>query len=163
MKQMKPNKSTLHELSFLKQGKRQGKKKTYTVIIFAYRKPDTTPAHFKTMYESKHIPLVQSITGSLFPLSHTRRYLARAECSPQVGSDKSTYPAAVLVGGQADFDYDAIAELLFQDQAAFQAFFAKVSEPANAQKLAEDEDLFLDRSRMRAVALDDTVVTTAHK
>jgi EthD domain len=134
----------------------------YTVIIFAYRKPETTPAHFKTMYESKHIPLVQSITGSLFPLSHTRRYLARAECSPQGDSDESTYPAAVLVGGQADFDYDAIAELLFQDQAAFfHAFFAKVSEPANAQKLAEDEDLFLDRSRMRAVALDDTVVTTA--
>jgi EthD domain len=133
----------------------------YTAIIFAYRKPTTTPAHFKTMYETKHIPLVQSIAGPLFPISHTRRYLARTEGSPQVGSDTSTYPATVIVGSQADFDYDAIAELVFSDQDAFQAFFAKVSEPANAQRLAEDEDSFLDRSRMRAVALDGTVVTTA--
>jgi hypothetical protein len=51
----------------------------------------------------------------------------------------------------------------FQTKLASGIFFAKVSEPANAQRLAEDEDLFLDRSRMRAVALDDTVVTTAHK
>jgi EthD domain len=106
---------------------------------------------------------VQSIAGPLFPISHTRRYLARTEGSSQGRSDKSTYSAAVLLGSQADFDYDAIAELVFLDQGAFQAFFARVSEPANAQKLAEDEDLFLDRSRMTAVALGDTVVTTAQK
>lgn len=36
-----------------------------------------TPDAFKTYFETKHIPLLQSLFGSLFPDSHVRHYLVR--------------------------------------------------------------------------------------
>jgi EthD domain len=132
----------------------------YTVIIFAYRKPNTTPAHFKTMYETKHIPLVQSIAGSLFPASHTRRYLARAEGSPQVKQKHIFCRCAAWQSSRFRVRRDC-RTCLPGPRGPFKQ--AKVSAPANTQKLVEDEDLFLDRSRMTAVALGDTVVTIAQK
>jgi uncharacterized protein (TIGR02118 family) len=127
----------------------------YTVLIFAYRKPGLSPAEFKSHYESSHVPLVQSLTGSLFPKSHTRRYIQRA--------DSANHPATVLVGTQADFEYDAIAELIFDDEGAFQAFFACVSEAKAAEKIAQDEDKFLDRTKMKVVIEGDSIVTYGGK
>lgn len=129
--------------------------KPYTVLIFAYRKPGISPAEFKSHYESSHVPLVESIAGSLFPKSHTRHYIQRAD-----GAD---HPATVLVGSQADFGYDAIAELIFDNEAAFQAFFARVTEPKAAEKIAQDEDKFLDRARMKVVIEGDRIVTSGGK
>lgn len=125
----------------------------YSVLIFAYRKPALSPAQFRAHYESSHLPLVESLAGPLFPRTHTRHYLQRADHGPD-------YAATVLVGTQADFAYDALAELVFDDEAAFQAFFARVSEPAVAAKIAADEELFLDRAKMRVVVQGDVVVTT---
>lgn len=48
------------------------------------------------------------------------------------------HPATVLVGAQADFGYDAFAELVLQDDAAFQAFFACVGQAEAAEKIAKD-------------------------
>ena len=64
------------------------------------------------------------------------------------------------MGTQADFEYDAIGELTFEDEAAFHAFFALVSQGDAAESIAKDEDMFLDRPRMRVVVVDDCVVTT---
>ena len=133
----------------------------YTVIIFAYRKPGVSPAAFKSHYEFSHIPLVHSITGSLFPKSHTRRYIQRAEADDaEEDAHNNDYPATVLVGSQADFEYDAFAEVVFDDQAAFQAFFARVSEAGPAERIAKDEDMFLDRAKTKAVVVDDCNVTS---
>lgn len=65
----------------------------------------------------------------------------------------------MLVGTQADFDYDVIAELVFDDEAAFRAFFARVSEREVAERIAGDEERFLERGRLRGVVVGDCVVT----
>lgn len=36
---------------------------TYSVLIFAYRKPGTTPEQFRAHYEGSHVPLVKEIAG----------------------------------------------------------------------------------------------------
>lgn len=36
---------------------------TYSILIFAYRKPGTTPEQFRTYYEGSHVPLVKAIGG----------------------------------------------------------------------------------------------------
>lgn len=36
---------------------------TYSILIFAYRKPGTTPEQFRAHYEGKHVPLVKEISG----------------------------------------------------------------------------------------------------
>lgn len=130
----------------------------YTILIFAYRLPHLSPAAFKDYYETSHIPLLRSIAGPLFPNSHTRNYISRSE-HPQGDVNNSTYPAAVLIGTQQDFEYDAIAELTFDNETAFQAFFGRISEPLAAKRIADDEDQFLDRAKLKAVLLEETTVT----
>jgi len=61
------------------------------------------------------------------------------------------------MGTQADFD--AISELIFEDQAAFQSFFDVMTQPENAARLAADEELFLDRSKVPIVILGDCFET----
>ncbi|EMR69549.1 putative inositol-3-phosphate synthase protein [Eutypa lata UCREL1] len=111
----------------------------YSVIIFAYRKPGTTPEQLKAHYENSHVPPGQAE-------SSTER--------------NATTPASVLIGSQADFDYDAFAELVFKDETAFQTFMGVMQKPENAAEVAADEEQFLDRSKMTVVLVGDTTTTT---
>lgn len=135
-------------------------KMTYSILIFAYRKPGTTPEQFRTHYEDSHVPLVKEIAGEHFPLSHTRRYLHRTQGKAEGTERNAEYPATVLVGAQAEFDYDAFAELTFSDAAAFQAFFGVVQQPENQARIKEDEAKFLDGARMTVVVVGEMTVTT---
>ena len=64
------------------------------------------------------------------------------------------------MGSQADFDYDAFAELVLEDQAHLQAFMDVVGEKGAAERLAEDEERFSDRGKMRIGMVDECNVTT---
>ncbi|KAI1811965.1 EthD domain-containing protein [Poronia punctata] len=133
---------------------------TYSVLIFAFRKPGITPEQFKKHYEESHVPLVRQLAGALFPLSHTRRYIHRSETAAGTGTVRNpSTPATVLIGSQEEFDYDAFAELTFEDAGAFQTFFGHMQQPDIAAKIAEDEDEFLDRARMTVVVLGETIET----
>ena len=81
---------------------------TYHILIFAYRKPGTDPAAFKSHYESSHMPLLQSIAGSHFLKAHICCYIHWTESSAFSTNDKD-YPAMLLAGIQSNFEYDAIA------------------------------------------------------
>lgn len=132
----------------------------YIFLVFAHRKPGLSPAEFKSHYESKHLPLIQTLTGSLFPKSHKRCYIQRVQGPIEGGADNANHPAMVLVGTPADFEYDVCAEVVFDDEAAFQAFFACVTQAEAARRIAEDEELFLDREKLRVVVVNDCTVTT---
>lgn len=47
---------------------------TYSVLIFAYRKPGTTPEQFRAHYEGKHVPLVKEIGGEYVPAPFLKRH-----------------------------------------------------------------------------------------
>ena len=130
----------------------------YIVLLFAHRKPGLSPASFKSHYESSHMPLIRFLAGPVFPKTHTRRYIHRTP--PESGTDDTNnYPATVFVGTQADFAYDAISELVFDDEPAFQAFSARMGQGEAAERIAKDEEVFLDRARLRAVLVGDCIVT----
>lgn len=76
-----------------------------------------------------------------FPLSHTRQYIHRNE--------SAGFPANVIVGSQSDFEYDALAQLSFADADAFDTFWALCQQPGNAERIAADEEQFLDRPRCK--------------
>jgi hypothetical protein len=128
---------------------------SFSLLLFATRRPDLSPEEFKAHWETKHVPLIKSIAGDQFPISHTRTYLARP-----AQAENATWPAAVLVGSQEDFAYDGFAELVFPDEAAFKSFFALVSEPDNAAKIAADEEKFIVREALKAVVIGDKTVTS---
>ena len=64
-----------------------------------------------------------------------------------------------MVGSQEDFEYDTFAELVFDDKAAFQAFYTLMSQEEPAEKLAKDEELFMERGKLKVVIVDDCIVT----
>jgi len=134
---------------------------SYRILLLVYRKPGTTPEEFKAHYEGIHVPLERALAGEYYPLSHTRRYIDRAPGRADNGETErnAQYPASIIMGTQADFDFDAISELTFEDQAAFQSFFDFMTQPENAAKLAADEELFLDRSKMPIAIVGDYIET----
>ncbi|CEJ59400.1 hypothetical protein PMG11_08025 [Penicillium brasilianum] len=132
------------------------------VFIYAYRKPGLSLEDFKTHYEA-HVDLIKRLSGDDFPLSHKRSYIARntVEVAAESASERNALtPATVIVGQQADFDFDAYAELTFADQAAFQAFGAKIYAPDAAAQIAADEEKFLDKAKLGIALLGDVIETT---
>ncbi|KAJ5733975.1 hypothetical protein N7493_002761 [Penicillium malachiteum] len=130
-------------------------------IMYAYCKSGLSFEEFKKHYED-HAELVKRLSGQDFPLSHKRIYVARStvEVAPEGATERNLLtPATVLVGKQSDFDFDAYAELTFTDQAALQAFSAKIYAPAAAAEIAADEDKFLDKSKLGIALLGDVIET----
>lgn len=117
----------------------------FRVVLFVYRKPGLTPEAFLAHYENFHVPLMKELGGSLFPMSHTRRYISRLETSTQ--EEDQWNPPVVASGSPSDFSYDAITEMVFESQEAFQAFSELLAKPEIAPKVAEDCAAFLDTSR----------------
>ncbi|KAI1322970.1 EthD domain-containing protein [Xylariaceae sp. FL0255] len=133
----------------------------YSVLVFAHRKRGVTPEQFRAHYDEVHVPLVRELAGTAFPLSHTRRYplLPEAQKIDDNTTSDQNAPATELIGSEHEFDYDAYVELTFEDESAFQTFFALTQRPENIIKISADEEMFLDRTRMTVVVVGDTTVT----
>lgn len=120
----------------------------FTTIVFVTRKPGLSPAEFKDYYENTHVPLLQSLAGSLFPISHTRHYLARDLSHPD-------HPPIVVYGAPEGFDYDVMVEVIFESQAALLEFRKVMVLP----EVLADEDRFTDPRKLRAVVMGETTIT----
>ncbi|KAL4865078.1 hypothetical protein BDV12DRAFT_155549 [Aspergillus spectabilis] len=137
-------------------------------LILSSRKPGLTLEEFRTAYEA-HVQLIKRLAGDTFPLSHRRTYIARTTIEPGTDDPSSsdittarnpTTPAIVVRGEQADFDFDATAELTFADQEAADRFMARIGQIEVAKQLLEDEERFLDRERVGIVMVGDVTETT---
>lgn len=120
----------------------------FSIVVFVTRKPGLSPAEFKDHYENKHVPLLQSLAGPTFPISHTRHYLARDPVNPE-------HPPVFVYGDPDGFTYDAMVEVRFENQVAFLEFQKVMVSP----EVLEDEDRFTDRTKLRAVGMGETTVT----
>lgn len=123
---------------------------TFHVLMLVYRNPALTPNQFKHHYETIHIPLMKSLTGKLFPISHTRRYIERAD------SDQA-YAASVLGGSQADFDFDCLSELKFETEKGFRTMSALLASPELNPQVGEDCAAFMDPAKTKVVVLGEVV------
>ncbi|KAL3483115.1 EthD domain-containing protein [Aspergillus germanicus] len=124
-----------------------------------------SPDEFHTCYEA-HAALIKHPAGDTFPVSHRRTYIARTTVHsppPPTGGDTTsrnpTTPATMLRGAQADADFDAIAELTFADQAAFERFVARVQRPEVAAEIKADEEGFLETERVTIVMVGEVCET----
>lgn len=137
---------------------------TFNIVVFATRKPGSSPAEFRLHYENEHVLLIKALSAESFPTYHNRHYVDRQALKPN-STDNSNlnFPATVLQGNAEGLVYDAYAELSFRDATHFQAFMASVNQAEHAKRLAEDEERFLDRSMMKVVVIghiDTTTVTS---
>lgn len=136
-------------------------KKSFTmpfkVLMFATRKQGLSPQEFIDYYENKHVPLIKSLTGNLFPASHTRHYIGRA---PADGSGSGATDAPwVVMGDASEVTWDSMAILTFKDDEHFNKAMQLLSDEEMAAKLAADEENFVDRSKLKAVIIGEVSET----
>lgn len=117
----------------------------YRLIVFATRKPSITHEQFKTRYEN-HIRLVEEICGDAMPLEHNRWY------PKHEGPDDKP---VLLAGEFEEMFYDAIVQIVFEDEAAYERFYGALSTEEAKKRIEGDEDGFWDRGRMKVVVVGD--------
>ena len=94
--------------------------------------PHISRDDFIAHYEASHAPLIRELLPTIG--RYTRSFLSEEDRE----------------GGGGRYDYDVITELWFEDQAALDAFYARIAEPEVLARIREDESHFLqsDRTRM---------------
>ncbi|MCU1479323.1 MAG: EthD family reductase [Subtercola sp.] len=108
------------------------------LLVFNKRKEGVSREEFREYYETIHAPLAKGY----FPmvLKYRRNYL--------------NYEQSLLTGRNAEeyvplADFDSIAEVFFEDWAAFEAFREKSALPDLRAQIKSDEENFLDVSAIR--------------
>ncbi|KAJ0285227.1 hypothetical protein COL940_003644 [Colletotrichum noveboracense] len=119
---------------------------SYRMLIFLHRKEGRSHAEFRDHYENVHVPLTKELTGSLFPMLHSRRYIER---SPDDGK------AMVLAGAKGEDEADAVVEVAFKDEAAAQAFFAATNSGEAMERLKKDNEQFLNWEKVRILKISE--------
>ena len=108
-------------------------------VAILTRRLGTSRADFINYYETKHVKLI----GELLPAC----YIAYRRCYVET-------EGPMTVWGQPLPDCDAITEVEFTDGAALDRFFAPMADPATAERLAKDEENFIDRSKTRMFTVE---------
>jgi hypothetical protein len=137
----------------------------FKIVGYLTRKPGMTPAEFRDYYENIHMPLLVSLTGPVFPKTHTRTYLTRTPINPSSSDNtNANYVAAAFAGKPEDFEYDAYAELVFENAEKFAEFGKRLAEIREAEDgvFHKDELAFLDVSKAMGVVVEEPVVTVGN-
>ncbi|PVH94761.1 hypothetical protein DM02DRAFT_618379 [Periconia macrospinosa] len=136
---------------------------THIVIAKVFRKRGTTPTEFRNHYDNVHVPLLKSLTGDTFPLTHTRNYIHRVpattEHSQSASETTESFPAVQYRGEPEDFAFDSLTVMVWESEEKFEAFVRVFLDEEVQGKIIEDEKLFQDRSKKMSVAIKDAVVT----
>ncbi len=113
----------------------------FKIFAFLSKREDIETEAFIDYYENHHVPLILSLAPP--PLVYKRNYLLRGDA----------------VSGQDDdtIDFDVVTELVFKDRAAYVAWGAAIGAGDGAERVADDELRFLDRSRTRGYAIAEHV------
>ncbi|BGP01401.1 hypothetical protein RTG_01170 [Rhodotorula toruloides ATCC 204091] len=118
----------------------------FVVLITVWRKPGMSPEAFYDHYENVHMPLIRRLAGDKIPISHNRLYVTRE------GPDLKERMVQEAECGEG-ISYDAVAELIFEDEAHNLAYWQTLYAPETNGALTEDEYKFMDRSKLRIVAI----------
>lgn len=116
------------------------------VLITVWRKPGMSPEAFYDHYENVHMPLIRKLGGKTIPISHNRLYVTRE--GPDL-KEKMVQPSECGDG----IDYDAVAELIFEDDAHNYSYWKALYAPENEGVLYADELKFMDRPKLRIVSM----------
>ncbi|KAH4127245.1 hypothetical protein HBI25_217230 [Parastagonospora nodorum] len=112
----------------------------FQVVSIIYKARNMSFEQFKQHYETKHVPLVQSLTDlSSAPLFYTRKYVQRAKDD---------------AAGAASPDFDAITELAFTDEESYKRWASKIMSGTGGTAIAEDMATFTDQARCRMCTVD---------
>jgi hypothetical protein len=108
-------------------------------IAFLKCKPGLSRDAFIEYYETKHAPLI-------------------LEIAPQIAEYRRNFlipTGAIVMPGAAALDFDVVTELWYANRQAHSAAMAAFTMPANAERIARDEENLFDRSRTRFFEVEE--------
>jgi hypothetical protein len=108
-------------------------------IAFLKRKAGPSREAFIEYYETKHVPLILAIAPQI--CEYRRNFLVEA--------------GAIVMPGAAPLDFDVVTEIWYPDRHAYTAAMAAFTLPANAERIARDEENVFDRFRTRFFEVDE--------
>jgi hypothetical protein len=141
------------------------------MFAFLVKRPDLTMDEFIEYYETKHVPLVNQLTGiENQPVVYRRRYIRhdRADrvvvkatvdyrgntLGSSIDSGKTLAELVATTGRDpASVDFDAVTEVGFSDEQAANRWLQALAK--HSQMIVADEERFLWRERMRAVVIEE--------
>jgi hypothetical protein len=127
-----------------------------TILLFLTRDCALSLEEFQHHYEHTHIPLAYSMLSDVWPTTFHRRYLARINRKGFGGPANPDRPAFTLRGQVGDVDCDCIAEMHFPTERAFRQFYKKYHQKEVAAVLAEDENRFLEKGKVKVIVVGET-------
>jgi uncharacterized protein (TIGR02118 family) len=111
----------------------------FKVIALLSKKPGLSRNDFMEYYETKHVPLVRK----LFPqIQEYRRNFLDVR-------------GAIIAAGASPPDFDVVTEFWFADRAAYEDTLASYGSPSAGETIRQDEENFLDRSKMRFIVAEE--------
>jgi hypothetical protein len=110
-------------------------------IALLKMKAHLTRAQFVEYYETRHVPLILSIAPQICGY---RRNVIEAD-------------GAILGPAAATRDFDCVTELWFPDAVAFAAAMAAFADPANAERIAADEENVFERGFTRFFTVEERI------
>lgn len=113
------------------------------VMAFLTKRDDLETRAFIDYYENNHIPLIRSLAPT--PIGYRRSYLCRGD---------------ELNREDWSIDFDVVTELVFPDREAYLAWGAALSRDDARERVATDEERFLDRRLTRAYVVEEHVTST---
>ncbi|WP_395396705.1 EthD domain-containing protein [Novosphingobium sp. BL-8A] len=109
---------------------------TVTVITLLKRRQGMSHEDFRIYYETHHRRIGERVLAG-----HATRYVRRY--------------LAPLDGVDQPCDADVVMEIDFPDEAARDACFASLADPATQAMIAEDEERLFDRARIRTFSVSE--------
>lgn len=108
-------------------------------IALLKARPDLSRAAFIEYYETRHVPLIRSLLPQV--IEYRRNFLE--------------LEGAFISEGTSAPDFEVITEMWYADRPSYDAMLAIATRPDVAQRIAEDEANFLDRSRTRMFLVEE--------
>ena len=118
------------------------------LLCFTVRKPGTTFQEYKAYYEQHHSKNIYTFLGDDSPSTYSRHYVERPSDGNSSHIEANGSPALFITGEAQDFEYDGITIMTWDDEAAFTSMVHKFSDPEVIRQFSEDEEKFLDRSKI---------------
>lgn len=110
------------------------------VIAMLRKRESISRDEFIRYYDENHAPLILSLLPGI--VEYRRNF--------------TVFENAYVNDSAAPFDFDVLTEIRFASRAAYEAAMQVAADPEVAQRIAEDEENFLDRSGTRKFVVEET-------
>jgi hypothetical protein len=127
------------------------------VLILVVKRAGMSAEEFRAYYESSHVPLALKHFGHLF-LEFRRNYPG-----PTTSYVDRVNGNGAVPGYDAGCAYNAITEIVLQDQAALEELISLLTQPEIERIFAEDEAKFTDRTASRMCVCEVTESKTPYQ